>query len=275
MTYVFGSDIDINNNRIRNLPIPIDSQEAVSKSYSDITLGALSCAYGIGSHAEGTGTIATGNYSHSEGCHTVASGNYSHAEGISTVTIGIGSHAEGYYTIASGGHGSHSAGIESYARVASQHSESAGKNTNIGDAQHSRYFLAGITTSTASTGLVMASGLGATLAMTGIPLQPKSVLSFHIIVSAYATGLNGGGSGGGWTIEGAVIRTGTVPTAGSTTLLGTPRWAAYTSTNMPTSFGAGIAVDSPNSLLKVMVTGLSSPVNWQATVLASEVSIIP
>ena len=166
-------------------------------------------------------------------------------------------------------------GIDSKTRLISQQAESDGKNTTVGDSQHSRYYLHGMTITATPTGLLMGAGA---LAITGILLQPKSTLSFNILVSAYATGLNGGGSGGGWIIEGAVMRTGTVATAGSVVLLGTPRWAPYVGAGIAVanpSFGAGVTIDSRNSLLKIMVTGLTSPVNWQATVLASEVAIIP
>ena len=56
---------------------------------------------GIGSHAEGSNTTASGNHSHAEGFSTVASGNFSHAEGYSTTASGAESHAEGFSTVAS------------------------------------------------------------------------------------------------------------------------------------------------------------------------------
>ena len=71
--------------------------------------GGSSIASGDASHAEGNQTIAIGNCSHSEGVFTTASGHSSHAEGEYTKAIGIRSHAEGYYS-QSIGRGSHAEG---------------------------------------------------------------------------------------------------------------------------------------------------------------------
>ena len=57
---------------------------------------------GTDSHAEGSSTIAEGDYSHAEGGNTTASGNYSHAEGGGTFASGSCSHTEGLYTRAKG-----------------------------------------------------------------------------------------------------------------------------------------------------------------------------
>lgn len=48
-----------------------------------------------GAHAEGQGTIASGEASHAEGQNTTASGDFSHAEGDSTKASGKYSHSEG------------------------------------------------------------------------------------------------------------------------------------------------------------------------------------
>ena len=57
---------------------------------------------GVGAHAEGQATAASGNSSHAEGWKTTASGQYSHAEGNNTTASGMYSHAGGVATIASG-----------------------------------------------------------------------------------------------------------------------------------------------------------------------------
>ena len=56
---------------------------------------------GVSSHAEGSGTTASGDYSHAEGSGTTASGSDSHAEGFRTTASGSDSHAEGISTTAS------------------------------------------------------------------------------------------------------------------------------------------------------------------------------
>ena len=91
---------------------------------------------GIFSHAEGVGTIASGQYSHAEGSGTKAYGEGSHAEGIGTTAYEGGSHAEGLYTQASGqyshaegnltkayGGYSHAEGNESIAYGINSHAE--------------------------------------------------------------------------------------------------------------------------------------------------------
>lgn len=59
-------------------------------------------AFSENSHAEGRGTMASGNYSHAEGRGTTASGQCSHAEGDETLASGSNSHAEGYQSQATG-----------------------------------------------------------------------------------------------------------------------------------------------------------------------------
>lgn len=75
---------------------------------------------GIGAHAEGALTLASGDSSHAEGYKTTASGGSSHAEGESTTASKDGSHAEGNNTIASG-HYSHAEGNRTIASSAYQH----------------------------------------------------------------------------------------------------------------------------------------------------------
>ena len=86
--------------------------------------GSGTCASGKGSHAEGLLAKATGDYSHAEGwghsggsnlswrdpIYNIASGMGSHAEGrVGTLASGAGAHAEGEFSTASG-IGSHAEG---------------------------------------------------------------------------------------------------------------------------------------------------------------------
>lgn len=53
--------------------------------------------YGLGSHAEGTGTVAIEQGAHAEGVNSISSGVGSHAEGLAGGAYGRGAHAEGWY----------------------------------------------------------------------------------------------------------------------------------------------------------------------------------
>lgn len=80
----------------------------------------------IGEHGEVfndyDNNYAIGDYAHAEGTGTIASGNNSHAEGLSTEAPGPGAHAEGDDTIASGEH-SHAEGESSIASAEASHAE--------------------------------------------------------------------------------------------------------------------------------------------------------
>ena len=86
---------------------------------------------GVSSHAEGSGTTASGSYSHAEGSGTTASGSDSHAEGFRTTASSSDSHAEGISTTASGV-SSHAEGWSTTASSDYQHVQ--GK-FNVGDSQ--------------------------------------------------------------------------------------------------------------------------------------------
>ena len=88
-------------------------------------------ASGANSHAEGYATTASGGSSHAEGGSTTASGGSSHAEGMNGVASGNGSHAEGVNTAASG-NGSHAEGAETEAT--GDHSHAEGRSTDAGGA---------------------------------------------------------------------------------------------------------------------------------------------
>ncbi len=81
---------------------------------------------GYAAHAEGRGTIASGEYSHAEGRTTHANGAVSHAEGVDTHAVGVNSHAEGLRTW-SNGENSHSEGVDTDASGNISHAE--GYNT--------------------------------------------------------------------------------------------------------------------------------------------------
>ena len=87
--------------------------------------GALTLASGDSSHAEGESTTASGDQSHAEGYKTTASGVQSHAEGYQTTASKDGSHAEGYQTTASG-HYSHAEGNQTTASGRYSHAEGIG-----------------------------------------------------------------------------------------------------------------------------------------------------
>ena len=76
--------------------------------------------FGVGSHAEGTGTMAIGTASHSEGARSTSIGNYAHTEGTSSVAIGAASHAEGSSNTAHGS-SSHVEGQYNVSRGKTQH----------------------------------------------------------------------------------------------------------------------------------------------------------
>jgi len=84
--------------------------------------GSLTNPSGLGSHAEGYGPTAIGDYSHAEGFGTTANGNSSHAEGVYTQAIGNGSHAEGFDTMANG-ESSHTEGLGTITDGAYQHAQ--------------------------------------------------------------------------------------------------------------------------------------------------------
>ena len=92
-----------------------------------VVLGGKGQGSGKRSLAQGTTTIAKGNYSHSEGDNSVALGSDSHAEGYQTVSYGPGSHSEGENTIAMADR-SHAEGNNTVANGNYSHSEGQGTN---------------------------------------------------------------------------------------------------------------------------------------------------
>ena len=147
--------IYIDENEILNSGTNFETTQAFVILYKKQSSGGASPMSNTGCHAEGSGTIASGNRSHAEGWDTEASGSHSHAEGEETTASasnshaegecsdatgnsshaeggyttasGDRSHAEGYKTEASGDYGSHAEGSRTTASGDSSHAE--GDNT--------------------------------------------------------------------------------------------------------------------------------------------------
>ena len=143
-----GADLDVSGEGTRCFFYPKKAAwrcgYASSVNWDDFNIGIGSHAEGNGtkatgtaSHAEGTGTSASYPASHAEGNSTSAAANASHAEGTGTVTTqtsahaegtstlasAVSAHAEGVDTTASGTHGSHSEGNNTTASGQTSHAE--------------------------------------------------------------------------------------------------------------------------------------------------------
>lgn len=90
-----------------------------------------------GSHAEGFGTHADGEYAHAEGWNSTASGGIAHAEGKLTKAAGYASHAEGGETQANGSY-AHSEGLKTEANAPYSHAEGEGSKTEY-DGTNGKY----------------------------------------------------------------------------------------------------------------------------------------
>ena len=75
--------------------VTVDRTLSSSALESASTMLYAHVAYGVGSHAEGCDTIASGDYSHAEGYNTIASGNYSHVEGAYNISDTASAHIVG------------------------------------------------------------------------------------------------------------------------------------------------------------------------------------
>lgn len=125
-----GTEIRLEKNfahtiKEKYFPETIFTQKNAPVRFGDIlknstTQGNNTEASGAGSHAEGNGTIASGDYSHTEGENTKTSGTGSHAEGTGTIASGYYSHAEGNNTKAIGDY-SHAEGENTITGSQSQH----------------------------------------------------------------------------------------------------------------------------------------------------------
>lgn len=88
--HVEGLSSNVNNQTYSNETALVEAWETGGKIFTR--------AYGLGAHAEGNNTLATGDYSHAEGCKTLASGPQAHAEGWGSKATATASHAEGNST---------------------------------------------------------------------------------------------------------------------------------------------------------------------------------
>lgn len=101
-------------------------------------------ASGVFSHAEGTGTTASGHHTHAENYQTIASGMGSHAEGSLTKANGAYSHAENYQTTADGNY-SHASGVGTvaydYQFVAGRYNTNREAPTSLNDTTGSLFIV--------------------------------------------------------------------------------------------------------------------------------------
>lgn len=115
-SFAFGNNVEASGNY----------STAIGTSTSVVQSGSLVTYYvqasGIGSYAQGAGTVASGDYSHAQGKMTTASGDSSHAEGFKTKATDSNSHAGGANSIASGtnsfaqGFYADASGVDSFAQ---------------------------------------------------------------------------------------------------------------------------------------------------------------
>lgn len=89
---------------------------------------------GLGAHAEGDASVATGPASHAENSETLASGPAAHSEGQLTIASGPASHAEGGGTLSSGQE-AHAEGAATEAGGDHSHAE-GGSTITSGDNSH-------------------------------------------------------------------------------------------------------------------------------------------
>ena len=112
-----------------------EGAETIASGYVAHAEGYKSYASGHMSHAEGSVTDALGDYSHVEGVGSKAKGSISHAEGLNTLSEGKSAHSEGDSTKATGEF-SHVEGSNSISIGGSSHAEGLGTKSK-GDFSHS------------------------------------------------------------------------------------------------------------------------------------------
>ncbi len=143
---VMQGGLSMADTRIRKLATPLNSDDAVNKSYVDLSVSKIPVEAGDGTLAiktRGVSHDASGNGAVAVGIHkNIASGENSHAEGKETKAYSKGSHAEGYQTIAgdlndptTDHNYSHSEGHTTQAIGKYSHSEGYGSIAN-GNASH-------------------------------------------------------------------------------------------------------------------------------------------
>lgn len=132
------SKIESKDTTTKTITVTIYKELSENENYLFVkdkpNVGTICIPAGNGSHAEGSGTYAIGQYSHAEGINTRALGDQSHVEGNETMASGNCSHAEGYNTTASGNY-SHAEG--SLTKASSSYSHAEGFETLVqGQAGH-------------------------------------------------------------------------------------------------------------------------------------------
>lgn len=124
------SKIESKDTTTKTITVTIYKELSENENYLFVkdkpNVGTICIPAGNGSHAEGSGTYAIGQYSHAEGINTRALGDQSHVEGNETMASGNCSHAEGYNTTASGNY-SHAEG--SLTKASSSYSHAEGSST--------------------------------------------------------------------------------------------------------------------------------------------------
>ena len=134
---------------------------------SNAGIGVTLSISGIGSFAQGSGSIVVSNFAHAEGVGTYAGAPGTHTEGYSTTASSIGSHAEGWNTQTIGSY-SHAEGYNTIASGAFAHAE--GQNTRAsGGTSHTEgyYTTASGDYSHAEGAYTLASGIGSHAEGTG------------------------------------------------------------------------------------------------------------
>jgi len=236
-------------------------------------------AGGICAYAEGSSTVATGNFGHAEGYDTNVTGDTgSHAEGHGTTASGdSGSHAEGHATEASGNSGahaegrqtvasgfaSHAEGYYSVANLYAEHAQAGGRFAATGDAQFIK--VVGrklITMSNAWQDILLLDGADDLLvipantlfAFAGLVAGAESGLA----AKKYARNIN----------HGAIWRDG----ANNTTLLASSMLLIHKD---DASYDCKCVADDPNNALQIQITDTDNDgvdVRWVATIWGTMVS---
>lgn len=120
------SKIESKDTTTKTITVTIYTELSENENYLFVkdkpNVGTICIPAGNGSHAEGSGTYAIGQYSHAEGINTRALGDQSHVEGNETMASGNCSHAEGYETTAFGDY-SHAEGSLTKASSSYSHAE--------------------------------------------------------------------------------------------------------------------------------------------------------
>ncbi len=202
---------------------------------------------GIQAHAEGNGTLASGNFSHAEGVNTQAFGIHSHSEGTLAFAGGNSSHAQGANTKAIGDYsfaggnfsfanGNYSFAFGNYGQTSSApgtciftDSQSIITTNNIGDSFWFRF----------KSGVYLASGTNILTTDSGINNIGSPEKPFNMI---YANNVSFGNSGG-WVLKAGDTVTGNLKIQNSSNLI-----IDNNTTIINNNLGTNIVVGTNNTL---------------------------